>query len=69
MWLDAFSTIFVVFFFKAKRAKVNHTVLVHLFQKHVAYWIKKKKTVLQGMSERTIKIGRFYGMEINVENI
>jgi len=66
MWLDAFSTTFIVFVFKAKGAKLNHTVLIHLFQKHVAYWIRKKM-VLQGMSERTIKIGRFYGKEINVE--
>jgi hypothetical protein len=45
MWLDAFSTGFIVFVFKAKGAKVHHTILVFLFQKHVAYWIRKK-TVL-----------------------
>jgi len=27
----------------------------------------KKEVLLQGMTERLIKIGRFYGLEINVE--
>ena len=29
--------------------------------------LAKEETVLQGMSDRIIEIGRLYGMEINVE--
>ena len=65
MWLDALSTTFAFFVFTAKGAKESHAVLLFLSQKHVTYKLRKKKTVLQSMNNRTIEIGRYNGTEIN----
>ena len=53
-------------FSSSRQREQNKSHCIGIFTSETRGLLDKEKTVLQGMSERTIKIERFYGMEIDV---